>query len=133
MTFMAHSLVGAVSLAAPYYLLRNQIAKKDWRLGDFNWSTGIGATLGSLPDTLDWLLALLGLAQRWEVYMWFHAGPGTLLTGWMPPIFMHLWLDSYIHTRPNYNWWPDFWWLEIACWIVTLPILYYLWREESYD
>jgi hypothetical protein len=119
-TFLAHSAFGAGVTG-----LVTKIA-----FGDPTPGVIVGGILGGLPDTLDWVLWKLGKIERWSVYSVMHHPPLWLLilSIIFCPIGIHIYLDTFIHKEPGYNWWPDYAWLEISLWIVggTLITLNYL-------
>jgi hypothetical protein len=94
------------------------------------WISALGALLGSLPDTLDWLLAVLGFVPRWEVYSWFHHSIPTWAEIVVFPVGLHVWSDRLVHLYPGYAWWPDFWYMEIGMWIVSGIVLSIAWRKK---
>ena len=109
-TFVAHSLLGAGVTG-----LVTKVA-----FGDPTPGIVVGAVLGGLPDTLDWLLATLGLTERWSIYVVMHHPKPWLW--WIElilfPIGLHCWLDTFVHKVPGGNWWGEYWWAEIGMWIV---------------
>ena len=106
-TFIAHGLIGAASVAVPARLLRAPA-----------WLTrilaGLGFILGSAPDTFDWIAAAVFHAQRWVLYGQFHDGIYTKLCAFVYPCGLHLLADTPFHSKPNYDWWADLWWLEVG-------------------
>jgi hypothetical protein len=83
-----------------------------------------GAVLGGLPDTFDWVMAKLGLSERWYWYVIFHASPPWWLMI-QPPFALHLWLDKPFHKIPGENWWPRLWWAELLIWFIAALLLWY--------
>lgn len=132
MTIIAHGLTGGASFVLPWCLCCNRFRRYTEGIVDLRgwfWSlAAAGFVLGSLPDTLDWTLATLGWVDRWAVYGMFHTGTLGICTAWIPPIGLHFALDVWIHSPPGYNWWSDFWWLEVLAWVVSAVILFLSWK-----
>lgn len=123
MTFVAHAALGAGILGMFSRLFGRP---RPWVR---NVLVVFGAVLGMLPDALDAVLALLGLIERWSLYDVFHHHcPDWLLA--LPPVWLHLGTDRLIHLFPGYNWWPDFWYLEIGMWLVAFVLLRVLYEKE---
>ena len=118
-TFAAHTALGAGVCAAPAHLLG---APTEAVVA----LTVYGAVLGSLPDTFDWVMAKLGLAQRWFWYVKLHHDPPWWLMI-QPPFALHLWTDEWFHDpmKPGWDWWPERGWLEILIWVVSGLLLWY--------
>jgi hypothetical protein len=117
-TFASHSCFGAGVTG-----LVTKIA-----FGDPTPGVIAGGILGGLPDTLDWVLWKLGKIKRWSLYDDFHHRMPLLLKILYFPVGLHVWLDTFVHLYPGYNWWPEYAWMEIGLWIVggTLITLNYL-------
>jgi len=120
-TFPAHMIVGG-SLCGT--LLRTESLKT--RV----WAYISGAILGGLPDTLDWLLAFFGLTLRWSVYDWFHHLVPWFIQLMLFPMGLHIQLDKIVHRFPGYNWWPEFWYLEVGMWLVGGLLTWFTFKEE---
>lgn len=121
MTFLAHGFVGAASAD----LLRS------WGGRSRSWIWVVsGWILGTLPDSLDWILAVLGIFPRWYLYGLFHHDWLGWATAWISPIGLHMALDLIVHRGPSgTNWWPEFWWAEALAWI--LPLSWLLWEHRA--
>jgi hypothetical protein len=89
-----------------------------------------GFVLGTAPDTVDWLSAMIGLSERWSVYGWFH-GKKRWYVMILPPVWLHIGMDTIIHTTPGYNWWPEFWYLEVEMWLVSALVLWNVFLTTS--
>ena len=62
------------------------------------WLFILGFILGISPDTLDWLLAKLGLIERWTLYNWFHDTIyGFIVCFILLAPFPHVVLDKLVH------------------------------------
>lgn len=110
MTFLAHSALGAATAG-----LVSKVVT-----GDPTPGVAIGGILGGLPDTLDWLLATLGITERWSIYVVMHHPKPWLW--WIElvlfPMGLHTYLDTFVHTSPGVNWWSSKWYWEVGMWIV---------------
>jgi hypothetical protein len=122
MTFLAHTVLpGAIAAFAVSRVRSNRTF----------WAVVIAcAVLGSLPDTLDFVLALVGLVPRWSLYGWFHHNWPVALW-WVVPITLHIVMDIPLHQFPGFNWWGSYWWAEVATWALALLFVYFAWRERS--
>ena len=126
MTFIAHGIIGAGICALPFRWC------KDW------WkykASLIGAVFGFLggicPDAFDWIAATFFNVPRWEYYRRMHDGDLANLLIWHPAYALHLYLDSFIHIKLGYDWWSDFWYLEIGCWIMGIFLIWFSFKERK--
>jgi hypothetical protein len=92
--------------------------------------TVYGAVMGSLPDTLSWLLAkrLGGPTEaEWKDVLHNHA-PWFLK--WQPPYLLHILMDKLFHKAedPNWRWWAERGYLEISMWYVSGVLLWMAFR-----
>lgn len=121
MTFAAHGLIGAAFCSLPSY-------------GGRRWmriaSTALGLLGGIAPDAADWIAATALGAQRWVLYERMHTGDLVQAFSWHPAYNLHLWMDRFIHVEPAYDWWADYWWMEIGCWAVGLAALAFVYLKE---
>jgi hypothetical protein len=136
-TFVAHGLLGG-AVAALGALLA-WIVPRGWKLRELSarafWILAVyGFVVGTLPDSADWIAAVLGILPRWELYVILHHSPPTWLAV-QPPFALHLWLDTFFHDplKPGWDWWRELWWLEVSTWIVSLGILFLTWRRTQSD
>lgn len=90
MTFVSHGYAGAVA-----YVGICQLTGVDG-----GWVAPVaGAVLGSGPDTFDWVLAKLGIIERWKLYVWWHHSTAALVLSLIlvaPAI--HILIDRLIHS-----------------------------------
>lgn len=109
MTFVAHGIAGAGLCALPF------VKARPW----LKWTAAIFGFLGGIaPDAADWIAATLFGATRWTLYTRMHSGDLAEVFIYHPAYCLHLAVDSVIHRFPGYNWWPEYWWLEIALWLL---------------
>ena len=92
--------------------------------------TVYGAILGSLPDTLSWLLAKRKggpTEAEWKDTL-HNEAPWWLK--YQPPYGLHVWLDRLFHDPldPNAKWWRTKGWLEITMWYASGVLLWYAFR-----
>lgn len=115
MTFLVHGVLGAGVCSLPFR----------WSRPWIRWAaTAFGAVGGLAPDVADWIAAVVFGAPRWVLYSRMHSGDLVPYFIWHPSYALHLWLDSFIHIYPNYNWWGDFYWLEIGAWLLGAAFLW---------
>lgn len=125
MTFLAHSALGMGVLMG---LVRwiNPLTQKTTL-----WAWGaIGLVLGGLPDTLDWVLAQFHVIGRWSLYGWFHHDY-PLWLAFVFPTSLHILTDTWIHLFPGYNWWPEYWYLEVGMWLLAGVLIALALRKEK--
>ena len=123
MTFAAHGILGAGVCMLPW-----KWCPQPPRTTALIASGVFGFLGGIWPDAFDWAAAAFFGAVRWEWYTRMHAGDlSTGILSYHPAFALHLWVDSFIHdpARPGYDWWQDFWWLEILCWILGAALIWF--------
>lgn len=137
-SFIAHGLLGAgvMAAAASEWSRRGMLkdrariplhyASRFWEtrsraLRSLIWVAALSFVIGTLPDTVDWVAAVLGLAPRWELYVILHHGPPWILL-LLPPYVLHLVVDVPFHAAGG-NWWPVLWWGEVLMWVVGVGLL----------
>jgi hypothetical protein len=94
-----------------------------------------GIILGGGPDTFDYLSALFGWTQRWELYsMFHHFKPWWMLIVGTLPWLEHIVSDLAFHdpARPGWDWWPQMGWLEIIMYFGAALMLWYAFSFEIY-
>jgi len=126
MTFLAHGVLGAGFCALPWRWM-----PKIWRKQAVLIASIFGFIGGIWPDIFDWVAATFFGATRWEYYTRMHTGDLVNTFYWHPAYAIHLYLDSFIHIKPGYNWWPDFWYLEIGSWVVGIFLLWFSFKERK--
>ena len=116
--FVCHGGIGAGLMSAAAERLGLPLWVK-------NVASAYGFVVGSWPDTGDWLAAQLGLYPRWTLYnIYHHHAPWYWLI--QPPFFMHVKVtDPPFHIRPNWNWWPTMWSVEVLWWLFAFWLLWY--------
>jgi len=135
-TFSAHAVAGAGLHSLLYMAINLAVflhrGTGFWLNRSVWWVSALsGLIVGAAPDVVDWIASVLGLADRWVIYGLMHHG---WLSDWLvyiPAYGLHLWIDSMIHLYPGYNWFADFWPLEVGLWCFGLSALYmtYVSRE----
>jgi hypothetical protein len=124
-TFLAHGAVAGATVAL------------SGALGEVRPRWNIAASLlafvaGTIPDTLDWVLAITGHIQRWELYSWFHHS-WLSVSAWYKvllwPITAHVIMDFPFHKVPGENWWPRLWYLEVGMWLYAALCIYMAWSS----
>jgi hypothetical protein len=121
--FVTHGLVGAGVMSA----IGRKLNAPKWAKNSLAIYGFVG---GILADGLDWLVAVLGIRPRWELYHFFHHdAPWWILIN--PPIFLHVKVtDPPFHIFPAWDWWSTMWSLEVLWVLFALSLLRYSYREE---
>lgn len=131
---ISHAITGAVVYMAIF----------GWRLD----AAIFGAVFGSLPDTSDWIVWKLGLAERWGVvYNWWHrTWGGLILSALLIAPLPHILFDKFVHWPFIHKLEPymvekvvgkytryQVWWFfgEIANFFFTLSVLLFKLLLES--
>ena len=121
MTFLAHGIAGAGICSFMF-----------WRSPKWlKWTVAIqGALFGMAPDVVDWIAHVFWGTPRWSIYSWMHNDPGWFI--YHPAYCLHLVVDAVIHdpNNPGYNWWPDYFWLEILLWVFGIGLLWLTFRKR---
>lgn len=121
MTFAAHGVIGAGICAIPF------VRCKPW----IKWSAAAFGFLGGIaPDAADFIAWVFG-AERWVLYSRMHSGDLVQYFIYHPAYALHLVLDSIIHRVPAYDWWADYYWIEIGCWVFGAALLWEVFRHRD--
>jgi hypothetical protein len=99
------------------------------------WAFIIGFIEGILPDLIGYVEKIIKKDnKKWEWYVKIHLPLPAEYVGYVlffQPIALHIFLDSFTHHKKK--WWKELLWLEILLWVVTLFILYLIWRNNLWS